>query len=119
MIIHNPSDYILESVKKYLQPPLDESDVVVRKLPINHYSIALDNNIEMLWNERDFKLAEKYKLRILNGEQAPAILIRPGGEVVDGFHRLYAAFSLGLKDILAIDLHELGNQILKWYPEDI
>jgi hypothetical protein len=105
---------LLASVRTYLQDPLTEADVVVREVPVRKFSIALSNTIEMLWEQRDFDLAETYKKRLID-EEPPAIIIQNGGVVVDGFHRLYAAQLANQPFIKAINLSELYQKLLEWY----
>ena len=86
---------ILDSLKPYLtsfEPFVTEDDVVVHDCPLIDFVIALDNNVDMLWKETDFVLAESYYQQTCNGEQAPAIIVNGKGHVIDGYHRLWAAF---------------------------
>lgn len=108
---------ILACARRYIQPPLEESDVVVRQLPLYRFLIALDNNIELLWSESDFVLAESYYQLMLSGSEAPAIVVN-GCDVYDGYHRLWAWKKLGCREIPAVDLQDIYDKMQEWYGDE-
>jgi hypothetical protein len=109
---------LLDSAKKYIDGcVITEEDIIVREVPIWRYSIALSNNIEMLWDKADFRLAEEYKDRIIMGEEPPAIIASKNGVVHDGFHRLYAQSQLGRRFVKVIHPEEIAEKVCEAYGD--
>ena len=114
---------ILESARPYLNDLKDfcsESDVVVHYFPIQRFETRLSLITEMLWDDKDYQLAESYFQRLINGELAPAIVVTGNADnVVDGFHRLYAYRKWksigGPSTIPTINLSDLYKIVDDWY----